>query len=1103
MAVQASPVSGADNGLVVLQALDSPQDLEGQWRVVFADDPAFARPDYNDARWALVDVPRGLGLQGYAEKVGYFWYRFKVVLPTDFDRSTAQLALRLGQCDSAVEVYVDGHRVGGTGHVPRDANDPALMNHDHETIVTVPADALGDGELVVALRGWRTPTRASSNSKRGGVTHGPLLIGDALTIARGALLNDLDDMCLVAIFAAVGLYHLNLWSRRREQRSYLWFGVFSLQIGLYIFCARDISYLVIESNLLRNKLGYTAVFSLFPVFIEFLWPFLGVPIRWWWRVTQALALAFLVVGVSWPSLWFIQSTFVVFEVTVLVPTALGLMSLLLRQAWQHNPEARTILLGGIAIGISGLNNAAIERNLWQAPEITNIAFAVFVLSMGLSLSNRFTRVYGEVDEKNAELTRMDKLKDEFLANTSHELRTPLNGILGITEGLVDNESIKGEARVVDDLRMILTSGHRLSSLINDILDFSKLREGKLEMRLVPVDLRPLVDVVVRLLAPLATRKGLVLKNEVPIDLPAVLADENRLQQILVNLVGNAVKFTEAGHVSVGAAAAGRGSIALFVDDTGIGIAGEDQGRIFNAFEQASGSTARVYGGTGLGLSITRKLVELHRGKLSLTSTPNQGSRFTVTLPAAKLTTSSGAIAVPTVVPLASSAPSLAAEVPSEREITGSSSGARPVEGRHMRVLVVDDEPINVRVLESHLTSRQFEVTCAESGPEALKLLESGWIPDLVLLDVMMPKMSGYEVCTRIRERFSANQVPVVLVTAKDRVADVVAGFEVGANDYVTKPVGKGELLARIKTHLQLAKVNAATSRFVPFEFLSMLGKESVVEVQRGDQVQRQMSILFSDIRSFTSIVEKSTAAESFGFINSYLAHMEPAIKAHRGFVDNFIGDAIMALFDGSGVDGSDSGGAKDAVDAGIAMQRALPAYNVDRLARGLMPVRIGIGVQTGTLTAGTLGGEHHIKCTVIGDPVNTASRIEGMTKMYGARFLIGEATKDALPPGVFTLRTVDRVTPKGKDVPTTIFEVLDAEDVPIFDQRLRTLATFEEALALYYARHFKDAHRLLMDLMADDDDDDALVAIYLSRCASFIAKPPGEDWDGVVNLKNK
>ena len=359
-------------------------------------------------------------------------------------------------------------------------------------------------------------------------------------------------------------------------------------------------------------------------------------------------------------------------------------------------------------------------------------------------------------------------------------------------------------------------------------------------------------------------------------------------------------------------------------------------------------------------------------------------------------------------------------------------------------------------------------------------------------------MSGYEVCRQIRQRWPASEVPVVLITAKDRVADVVSGFDAGANDYLTKPVAKGELLARVKTHLRVAKMNEATSRFVPFEFLSMLGKESLVDVERGDQVQKEMSVLFSDIRSFTAIIEKNSPTDNVRFINEYLGHMEPAIKEHGGFVDSFIGDAIMALFGGHG----EGGGAVDAVAAGVDMQRGLPAFNAARTGLGLPHIAIGVGVNTGLLTCGTIGGAHHVKCGVIGDSVNTASRIEGMTKMYGSRFLIGEATHDALPAGRFTVRVADRVTAKGKQHATTIYEVIDADVDAVQERKRASLARYQAALAALQDRRFVEA-RDLLDALAKLDPADHLVALYLERSRAFVAAPPPADWDGVTKLDTK
>ena len=1106
----AAPQGLVDDGVARLPSLASPQDLGGTWKVRFDDDDAYRDPGFDDSGWERVQVPLGLGLQGHEQHAGVFWYRFRVELPASGERPPL-LGVRLGQLDSAVEVFVDGVFVGGRGRIPAGPDDPGTSAHDQHAVDAIPDGADDDGVLVIALRGWRSPLRADSNPGRGGVTHRPLEIGDVKALARAEVLEDLDDVALAAVFLVAGLYHLHLWRRRREQTAYLWFGLFSVEMFAYILFSRHISYLLFDaSSLVHSKLALGAVFLAFPTFIQFLWPFLDTPIRWWWRLVQAASLLFFVVSMAWPSLWFLQKHVKLWELFVVLPELFGMVALVARRAWQRDPEARTVLIGVLAILATSLANMAVERNLVQLPELTNLSFGIFVLSMAASQSNRFTRVYGELDGKNAELRRMDKLKDEFLANTSHELRTPLNGIIGITESLVDGAAGQQSAETVENLQMIMTSGHRLSSLINDILDFSKLRDGKVSMQLAPVDIHAAADIVVRLLAPLARKKGLTLDNKVPRDLPVVLADDGRLQQILTNLIGNAVKFTEEGGVVVEGSVDGE-FVCCTVTDTGPGIAARDHARIFNAFEQGDGSTEREYGGTGLGLSITARLVELHGGRVSLVSSPGAGASFTVRLPrvtADARERAAGAepdvvrrraagdvavVALPETLPTVRS--------PQAKEVPSSPAAIpQPPLDRRYKVLLVDDEPINLRVLENHLAALPFDVSRAESGAEALALLADGFKPDLVLLDVMMPRMSGYEVCRQIRERFTASEVPVVLVTAKDRVVDVVSGFDAGANDYLTKPVAKSELLARIRTHLRVARMNEATSRFVPFEFLSMLGKESLVDVERGDQVQKEMSVLFSDIRSFTTIVEKNSPTENFRFINEYLGHMEPSIKEHGGFVDSFIGDAIMALFEDHGRGGR--GGAVEAVSAGVAMQRGLPEFNATRAALGLPLVAIGVGVNTGLLTCGTIGGRFHVKCGVIGDPVNTASRIEGMTKMYGARFLVGEATRDALPDGRFTLRVVDRVTAKGKKLATTIYEVLDADDDDVQEKKRATLARYEAALAAYHARRFAEG-RDLLEALAKINPADHLVTLYLERCRAFVAAPPPSDWDGVVKLETK
>lgn len=258
---------------------------------------------------------------------------------------------------------------------------------------------------------------------------------------------------------------------------------------------------------------------------------------------------------------------------------------------------------------------------------------------------------------NAALQQIDKLKDEFLANTSHELRTPLHGIIGIAESLIDGATGPLPEKTIANLEMIVSSGKRLASLVNDILDFAKLKHEPIDLQIHSVELRSLVRVVLELSQPLVANKSVRLINNISPKLPPIQADENRLQQIFHNLIGNAIKFTHAGFIEIslqgletdgspGSPLAGDKSqfrpnycpvtanpqIAIVVADTGIGITEDKLETIFQDFEQVDASDIRQYSGTGLGLAITKTLVELHGGKISVESTVGVGSRFIFTLP---------------------------------------------------------------------------------------------------------------------------------------------------------------------------------------------------------------------------------------------------------------------------------------------------------------------------------------------------------------------------------------------------------------------------------------------------------------------------------------
>ncbi len=274
------------------------------------------------------------------------------------------------------------------------------------------------------------------------------------------------------------------------------------------------------------------------------------------------------------------------------------------------------------------------------------------------------------------------------------------------------------------------------------------------------------------------------------------------------------------------------------------------------------------------------------------------------------------------------------------------------------------------------------------------------------------------------------------------------------------------------TH-ELYRLNEAYHRFVPRQFLEFLNKESIVDVQLGDQVQQEMSILFADIRDFTTLSESMTPHENFKFINAYLSRMEPMIIQNQGFIDKYIGDGIMALF---------SGGADNAVKAGIAMLKTLTEYNQHRTNVGYVPIQVGIGINTGSLMLGTVGGSSRMDSTVISDAVNLASRLEGLTKCYGTSLLISHYTFSQLQDAnEYAFRIINRVQVKGKLSPVTIYEVFDADLPEIRDGKLATKKEFEQALLLYNQQLYRQAAQLFQHCLRLNPKD-RVAQIYLETC---------------------
>lgn len=417
--------------------------------------------------------------------------------------------------------------------------------------------------------------------------------------------------------------------------------------------------------------------------------------------------------------------------------------------------------------------------------------------------------------------------------------------------------------------------------------------------------------------------------------------------------------------------------------------------------------------------------------------------------------------------------------------------------QQIRVLAVDDDENNLTIINALLRAAGHKVFLARSGEECIRVARK-MLPDIILLDVQMPGMNGYEAAATLSGGEETKSIPIVMVTGLTGEQDRLRALKAGAVDFLSKPLKPHELkgkvmsLARLKAYhddmkSQRSKLMAdvagksgqlqaaldSFARFVPHEFLRCLSKESIIDITLGDQVLADMAILFSDIRSFTTLSEKLTPQQIFNFLNSYLKRMNPFIWENGGFIDKYIGDGIMALF---------PSGAESALNAAIAMLSHIPVYNTQRATFGYDPIQIGIGVNAGSVMLGVIGHERFMQGTVISDAVNLASRLEDLTKVYGVSLVVSSQVLFGLDnPNRYGYRFLDKVKVTGKEALVSVYEVFDGDPPELIEQKARTREVFEKGVYEYHAGNFTTAYELFGSIREDRKPDNPL-DIYSQRC---------------------
>lgn len=716
---------------------------------------------------------------------GYGTYRLVVKLPSTGET----FGIKTQSIRMAHNLFVNGILEGHKGIPAAVEEEYTASNVPYITFFTVAGD---EAEIIIQV--------ANHSYTSGGIAH-DIYFGEQTDIIELEQRQSRLELIVFSALFFIGIYHLGIFFYRPSERSLLYLGLYCLVLAIaqvqhgqrlfgqflpdfpfeLLYKIKNISLFmsVIFAGLFLKEVGGSIIPDKLIKAIQ--WSF-GI------YSLAILALPLKVHSVA-------EGVFVLLEIICYF-----VFTALLIQALRRDYHARInklnlclLCAAFFCIALNMVEGLLFEIRIIPYRLVGDVIVINLVMFLSLMLAVRFSDTYDKIEALSEDLVNLDKLKDEFLTNTTHELKTPLHGIINISQAMLESSNGTVTKSQANNLRLILSVAQRLSHLINDIMDFSKLKHRQIELNVSDVDIRILTSLVLEVLRYSVDSSKIQLVNDIPEDIPYVTADEDRVRQVLFNVIGNAVKFTRQGQITVSAEVDNHWLI-ISVSDTGIGIAPDKYESIFESFEQLNSSIK----GTGIGLTISRQIVELLGGHIGVAwSEPGKGTCIAFSLPISA----------------------------TEKEVNRSNNileHGQQAAGSYVlqtikpkpdfTILAVDDDVINLQVILNVFASENYSILTATSGSEALRILETNRQIDLVLLDVMMPDMTGYELCRKIREEFTLLELPVIMVTVQSSSESISTAFSAGANDFIIKPFEAQEVRARTKTILALKKALHDTVR---------------------------------------------------------------------------------------------------------------------------------------------------------------------------------------------------------------------------------------------------------------------------------------------------
>ncbi len=709
------------------------------------------------------------------------WQHFR--LPEQFPCSR-DCALYSRYIMESYEVYVGSEKIASVGDMADPIFDGFSLN-----LIELDRPLLAGGTVSI---------RTAAGGPNLGL-ESPLWLGERTELAIGLFKRDWIPSLLAVQLLLLSAVVLMQYLLRLAKRYLLFFSLFLLCGGGYYLGMMQVNLFFYDDPSFWIRVANISLYMLpvsFGWFMESVMPETRKVARFVWVVH----LAYLSASVAFDR---ITSMPWIYGLDALLFVNILVLSITVLRLGEATKEKRILGAGLLVYLGTGVSDLFLYEWTKIPYGVSQYGLAIFILCLfqiHLRRVDQTQRILAshseELRRKNEELMELGRIKDEYLAATSHELRTPLHGIIGMAQSLLDGSDGPIGESARRNLEVVVASGKRLSGLVNETLDYHDIGNRQVELERKPVPLRPVVEAVLTALRPLVGSRDIELRCRVHGSI-AVDADESRLQQILYNLAGNAVKFTERGVIDIHARSAGD-FVEVVFEDSGIGIEPDRLSSIFEPFVQ--GSSRPVGGsnrGTGLGLPIAKRLVELHGGTIEVNSKVGQGTVFTLTLTAA-----SSAIkeALAEAEPATQPPPSSPQQSADSWRRTEPFPPIRP--DGEVQILAVDDDPVNLEVVVRYLSGSAWGITAVTNGGAALEIVRARRV-DLILLDVQMQDMSGFEVCARLRETHSASRLPVIMLTAQGSANDIARGFQAGASDYLTKPFSRYELLARIEARLKL------------------------------------------------------------------------------------------------------------------------------------------------------------------------------------------------------------------------------------------------------------------------------------------------------------